>query len=267
MSFVMLVFTLVPAIAPLLGAGIIAFAGWRGVFIAFVVFSLINALWLYLRLEETLPAEKRRPFDAATLWQSARTVFAHPVVRLSIAVQTLCYGILFAMLSSVQQVYDITYGRSDSFPLWFGGVAIVAGSANLLNAVLVMRLGMQRLVTITLGAQIVISGLVFGLGFVGLPPLISFGVFVVWQTSVFFQAGMTLGNLNALAMEPLGEIAGMAASIIAGVSTIAAMFVAIPIGLAFDGTEGPVALGIFVAASVAFALMLWLRRVEARLGS
>lgn len=262
MSIVMVIFSLVPAIAPAVGAAIIAFSGWRGVFLAFVVFAGIGALWVGIRLDETLPRARRRPFRLTPILAALREILSHPVVRITIAVQTLCFAMLFATISSVQPIYDITFGRADSFPFWFGAICIVSASASVVNAMLVVRLGMRFLVTAMLVAQVVISGVMLALSYVALPDGLAFAAFLFWQTALFFQAGLTLGNLNAMGMEPLGHIAGMAASVIGGLATVLSMLLAAPIGLAFDGTTKPMAAGIFALAALALGLMLWLRRIE-----
>ncbi|MFC3616734.1 multidrug effflux MFS transporter [Lutimaribacter marinistellae] len=259
-SIAMMIFTLVPAIAPLMGAGIIALTDWRGIFAAFILFSLLTVVWMGLRLPESLPPENRRPFRLPLLLAALREMFAHPTVRLSILVQTLCMGVLFTMLTMVQPIYDVIYDRAESFPAWFGLIAIISGSASLLNAALVVRLGMRRMVTWTLGAQIAISGAMLSLTL--LPGGVSFGLFLMWQATVFFMAGMTLGNLNAIAMEPMGHIAGMAASVIGAVATVLAAAIAAPVGLLFDGSLLPLAAGIFVMVTLGFGLMLHMGRVE-----
>ena len=264
MSFVMLVFTLVPAIAPLLGTVFIALAGWRSIFLAFIVFSLFSILWLGLRLPEPLPKENRRPFQLRVLLAAVGEMWAIPMVRISILVQSLCLGILFTMLTSVQPVYDIAFGRADEFPVWFGAVALVAGSASLLNAWLVMRLGMRFLVTTTLGVQIVFSTIMLIMSLSFPNGSLLFAIFVIWQTSVFFMVGMTLGNLNAMAMEPLGHMAGTAASVMGAISTVIGAGLAVPVGLAFDGTPVPLAASLGLEAALGFGLMLWMKRIEAR---
>ncbi len=265
MSFVMIVFTLVPAIAPSMGAIIVILVGWRAVFVSFVIFAASATLWLMLRLPETLAPENRRPFRAAMLLSAVREMFAHPVVRLSIMVQSLAYGMLFAMLSSTQQIFDITFDQGAAFPIWFGGIAVVAASASFVNAALVMRLGMQVLVTAMLAAQVVFSGLMILIGLIEPPVMVHFALFVIWQATVFFQAGMTIGNLNAIAMEPMGHIAGMAASVIGAISTVAAVILAVPVGLLFNGTPLPLAVGTFLMALAALLLMLAMRRKSMQL--
>lgn len=269
LSFIMIVFALVPAIAPLLGSVVINLSGWRAVFYGFVAFSVVTATWLALRLPETLSPEHRRRLRLEDLASAAKEVFAHPVVRLSILVQALCFSMLFSMLASVQQIYDITFDRAESFPLWFGVVAVLAASSSILNAALVVRLGMMILVRAILSAQVLISGLMIGLGISAnagaIAPGLFFAAFVAWQVSIFFQAGMTIGNLAAIAQEPMGHIAGMSASIISAMSTVGAVSLAIPVGLLFDGTPVPLSIAIFVEALAALWLMRLMMMAEARL--
>lgn len=268
-SFIMIIFTLVPAIAPLLGSIVIDAYSWRAVFYGFMIFSVISAVWLAVRLPETLPKERRRSFRFHVLRGAVAEMFVHPVVRLSILVQGLCFAILFSMLSSVQQIYDITFGRADTFPLWFGFVAIIAGSSGFLNASLVMRLGMMFLVRAMLIAQVVFSGLMVVIGYLAgaghISDMLFFGAFVVWQITVFFQAGMTLGNLAAIAQEPMGHIAGMAASVIGSVATVVGVTLAIPVGLLFDGTPIPLAIAIFLESAIALWLMRMMMQADAQL--
>jgi DHA1 family bicyclomycin/chloramphenicol resistance-like MFS transporter len=260
MSFVMLVFSLVPALAPTLGAGIIAFSGWRGIFVAFAIFISLSTCWLMLRQPETLAPENRRPLRFTTIFAAAREVYGHPTARLATFVQTLSMGMLFSVLSSTQQVFDQTYGQGDTFHLWFGGIAILAASASIINARLVGRLGMRPIIKAMMLAQMFMSLGMICIIMLGLPNQIELLFYAVWTISVFFQAGLTIGNLNALAMEPMGHIAGSAASIVTATATVGAVLIAIPIGLGFDGTPLPLAIGIFVCACLALWLTTMIRR-------
>ncbi len=264
-SIAMMIFTLVPAAAPMLGAGVIALVGWRGIFVSFILFALIVLIWMTLRLPESLPVENRRPFRLPLMIAAVKEMMAHPTVRLSILVQTLCMGVLFTMLTMVQPIYDVIHDRADSFPFWFGFVALMSGSASLLNAAIVVRVGMRRIVTWAFGAQILITAVVILLNVAPLSPDASFALFVFWQTSVFFMAGVTLGNLNAIAMEPMGHIAGMAASVIGAISTVLAAAIAAPVGLLFDGSIAPLAAGLMTMCVIGFGLMLHMGRIENRL--
>ena len=260
MSFVMVVFSVVPALAPTIGHYIIVAFGWRAIFAAFVLFSTITVIWLVMRQPETLPAEKRRPLSITALIAAVREMFAHRTARLSILVQTLTFAMLFTVISSTQQVFDQTFGQGDAFHLWFGGIAIFASTASVLNARLVVRLGMRAIIKAMYTAQIGLTLLMIAITMIDGPYWLSFGVYVLWVTGNFFQAGLTIGNLNALAMEEMGHIAGLAASVIAAVATVGAVLLAAPIALMFDGTPMPMALGALVCASLALWLTTLIKR-------
>ncbi len=261
-SFVMLVFTLVPVLAPALGVLIITLVGWRGIFAAFVIFAVTSALWMGLRLPETLPPERRRPLKLGLMASAVSEMFRHPTVRLSIFVQTLAMGMLIITLMLVQPIYAEVFDRAYSFPFWFGGIALVAGSASILNAMLVVRYGMRRLVTITLGVQVLLSGSLVALDLCAMAEPFGFATFVIWQACLFFQAGLTLGNLNAIAMEPMGHIAGMAASVTGAFATVVASLIVAPVGAMFDGTVQPLVLSVLIMAAMGFVLMLQMGRIE-----
>ena len=260
MSFVMTVFIVFPAVAPLMGAAIIAVAGWRAIFLAFVVFSVVSVTWLVARQPETHPPEARRPLRLGTLAAAVAEVLASRTVVIATAAQALAFAMLFSMISTVQPVFDLAFGRAESFPVWFAGIAVFAASGSLLNARLVERLGMRRIATTVLGMQAVAALAVSALLWSGvLGRGGEFAVYVAWTASLFLLVGLTMGNLNALAMEPLGHIAGLAASVIGAVATVGAVAIAAPLGLAFDGTPLPVALGVGACAAAAFGLLQLLR--------
>lgn len=252
MSFAMMIFTLVPAVAPLVGTWIMALGGWRGIFAAFILFSAVSMVWLVSRQPETLPPAMRSPLRVAPLLAAGREVMAHRAVQVSIAMQAMLFAALFGTLSQIQYLFDQTYGRGDSFPYWFAGIALASGTASLLNAQLVMRLGMRRMVRVVLLVQVAASGCVALATLSGLVPAgAGFVLFLIWICGVFFMTGFTLGNINAIAMEPLGHVAGMAASLISALATVAGVVLAVPLGLAFDGTIGPLALGVATLAGLA----------------
>ena len=260
LSFVMIVFALVPALAPTMGHYIVVFFGWEAIFLSFILFSVLTTLWLLLRQPETLMQEQRRPLSIMSLWSAITEMFAHPTARLSIFIQTLTFGMLFNILSSTQQVFDQAFGQGDSFHLWFGGIAIISASASFLNARLVGRLGMRAIIKAMYTVQIGMTLALILITLSGAPYWIAFGAYVLWVLSNFFQAGLTIGNLNALGMEEMGHIAGLAASVIAAVATIGAVMIAVPIALQFDGTPLPMAIGTLICATLALWLTTMIRR-------
>ncbi len=266
MSFVMTVFILVPAIAPAIGAGIIAVFDWRAVFLSFVVFGVVSGGWMLMRQPETLPPERRRPLRIATLRAALREVLTDRMVLTYIAALSLGFGQMFAYLSSAPQIFAEVYDRQASFPFWFAGVALFAGTASLVNARLVMRLGMRRLATAAFAVQATASAAMLVLLTMALPTPGDFAVFFAYMCVAFFMIGLTFGNLNALALETMGHIAGLAAAVVGAVSTMLAVVIAIPIGLLYDGTPVPVVAGVAVCSSLAFLLMLSTRRAARAIG-
>lgn len=262
-SFIMMIFVMIPAVAPLVGSAIIAGFGWRGIFGAFVLFGLVGSTWLLVRQPETLPPERRRSLDTASLKAAFVEVVANPMVRIYILVMTLGFGQMFALLASIQQIYYDAFGIVENFPWWFAVAGVLSMGGTVLNATLVMRLGMRRLAIASYATQTVISGALAVASLAGvLPPALAFPAFFFWSTSVFFIAGLTFGNLNALALQPMGHIAGMAASVVGAMATVGSVLIAIPIGLAFDGTVVPLAVGTFVCSSLAWWLMRKSREVD-----
>jgi DHA1 family bicyclomycin/chloramphenicol resistance-like MFS transporter len=259
MSFVMTVFVLVPAIAPSFGAVLAAFAGWRSLFVSFMVFGLISGAWIMLRQPETLLVENRRPFTARRLWGGLKEVLGSRLVLTYIAVMSLAYGQMFAWLSSAPQIFADVYDRAGSFPLWFAAIALFAGLASIMNANLVMRLGMRALATWAFATMAVASVVMLGTQFLTLPAPYDFAIFIVYLGTSFFMIGLTFGNLNALALEQVGHIAGLAAAVVGAVSTVLAVLIAVPIGQAYSGTPLPVISGILVCSTLAFGLMLTTR--------
>lgn len=260
-SFAMMIFVLVPAVAPLLGAFIIAGFGWRGIFPAFITFAALATSWFWLRQAETLPVRARRPLRFTTLAAAVREILTHRLVLMVIAAMTLAFACLFATLSSTQQVFDQRFGLAESFPRWFALIALLSGFASVINARLVVRLGMRAMATGTFAAQALNSGLMvvlFGTGLV--PEWAAFWLYLCWTVTVFFMAGLTIGNLNALALEPMGHIAGTAASVVTALATVLSVIVAAPIGLMFDGTPLPLMTGVFLCCLVALPILFALPR-------
>lgn len=261
MSFAMMVFTLVPAVAPLMGTGIIAVAGWRGIFVAFMIWAVFVSTWMTLRQPETLAPGDRRPLRPAALAQGIAEILGTRSVALCIMILSLIFGVLFGTLSSVQQTFARTFDAEASFPWWFAGISLVAAGASFLNARVVVQLGMRPVVRLTLTVELILSGTMVALAATHvLDGALYFAAFLIWIQSIFFMMGLCIGNLNALGMEPLGHLAGLGASIISAVSTVCAVVIAVPIGLAFDGTPLALATGTACCCALSLLLLSFVRR-------
>jgi MFS transporter, DHA1 family, multidrug resistance protein len=255
-SLVMMIFMIVPALAPLLGQAILLVGDWRTIFGAIALIAFCANAWVLLRQPETLPAPARRPMRAAILWQSAKEIACHRIAVISTLCQTLGTACLLAALASQQAIFDQVFGRAGTFALWFGFIALCAASGSLINSRIVMRLGMRRVILVSYLAQVgftlvILPPLAAGL----LPTAIAFPAHVLWSIGVFAMMGLTQGNLSALAMEDLGHVAGLASSMMTAVSTVFAVVLAVPVGLAFNGTPVPLMIGVGLFSAAAYGLM------------
>ena len=263
MSFVIFVFTLAPVFAPSIGWALAWAFGWRSIFVSFAVFTLLSTGWLMLRLPETLAPEHKRPFRPGKLIEGVREIFSIRRVVLAMGAQTLVFAILMSSIMSSQQVFEDVFNQGAHFHLWFGLMAILAAASNLMNARLVMRYGMRSMVKWALICQGGLTFVVLLLNASGtLPQSWIFPLGFVWYTSVFYLAGFGIGNLSSLAMEPVGHMAGLAASIISAIATVVSIAIAIPIGQAFDGTLVPLTAAVVLLAALAVLLVLKIDEAE-----
>ncbi|WBU57891.1 multidrug effflux MFS transporter [Paracoccus sediminicola] len=260
-SFVMMIFIMIPALAPALGEVIIELTGsWRGVFGAFIAFGLIGVTWVGLRQPETLPPERRIPLSARRLVASTREVLSNRQVMLCTLTLTFGFAQMFSLLSSSEQLFGETFGRADSFTRWFAVMALLSGLGTIINARYVMRFGMRRIARAAYAMQVVSASLALLLvGTGALQGDAAFYAFFLWAVSLFFMAGVTFGNLNALALQHMPHLAGMTASIVAALSALGAVALATPVGLAYDGTTVPVMSAALICSALAWVLMHWLR--------
>ena len=259
MSLVMTVFILVPVFAPAIGQVIMQLTHWRGIFVMFLVLAVIAFVWFWVRQPETLRPEDRYPLSVTRVAGAMRqTVLNRTALGYTITAG-LIFGAFLGYLVSAQQIFQVSYGVGDDFPLYFGMVALSLGCASLLNSKLVMRFGMRRLTGLSLIAVCLLS-----IGFL-LVVLAASGVPSLWSMTVYFLAtfffiGFIFGNFNALAMEPLGHIAGSASSVIASLTLLISLGLGTVIGQAYDGTILPLIAGFALLAILSLGVMVWVER-------
>lgn len=249
MSFVLAVFIAVPAIAPAVGQGVLYIADWRMIFVVLLSLGTIAFIWFYLRQEETLTKENRLKFSFANLRKKLKEIIT---IRSTIA-YTLAAGFISSafvgFLNSSQQVFQIQFGLGERFPIYFAAIALSVGLASFVNGKLVMRYGMQKMVRSAALSIVVISIIFYGLiNTMIVTPSLTF--FMMYLLSTVFFVGILFGNLNSMAMEPLGHMAGIGAAIVGSVST----FISVPfgtyIGMQYNGTVEPMVMGVLVFGSL-----------------
>lgn len=247
MSFVMVFFILVPMLAPLMGQAILWLAPWHAIFYAMLSIAIISLLWFALRQPETLNDEYRKPFKASVLRKTLIEIMTTPVSICYTVSAGILSGAFIAYLASAQPILGQLYQLEEQFALYFAGIALVYGLASFINGKLVMRKGMPYLVLRAFIVLFIVSVSFWGVAkqFDGVPPL---NWLVAYFVIVFGCVGIIFGNLNALAMEPLGHLAGMGAAIVGALSTLIAALLALAIGSLYNDTVLPL-VGAFTLTS------------------
>lgn len=258
MSFVMAIFILVPLIAPTLGQVTLVFAGWRAIFGAYLVMAAIAGVWFAVRQPETLLKERRKPLSADRLRHAVREVFRSRSSMGYTIATGFVFGSFIGYLNSAQQILQVQYGLGALFPLYFAILAVAIGGASISNSRLVMIHGMRPLVVLSLKVMVSASFLFLVVAWFlgGQPPL--WGL-MSYLMLMFFCVGILFGNLNALAMEPLGHVAGTGAAAVGAFSTLISLTLGTLIGQAYDGTVVPL-VGGFAILSMASAVVVWLTK-------
>lgn len=253
MSLVMMIFILVPAIAPSLGQAVLHIASWREIFLLYVAYSITIGLWIMLRLEETLPLSNRIPHKWSAFANGLRIVLSNRTTTIYMVCMGLCFGGFIGYLGASQQIFQDHFGVGEKFSLYFGGLALVLGVASLLNSKFVVRLGMRYICMNAMAAIIIASSMLLVAHY--FIDEITLLMFVIYASVLFFSFGLMFGNLNAIAMEPMGEVAGMASAITGSVSSVISLVLGTLIGQMYNNTLIPIAGGFLVCGAVAYALM------------
>lgn len=256
MSFIMAVFILVPALAPLLGQGVMMlFGSWHTIFVAIAMYGLLALLWFGFRLPETLAPENRRRLTPHDFGAGLSFIFRQKLSVGAMLVMGMVFGGFVGYLGSAQQIFVDHYQTGKAFPFYFAGLALAIGLASVANARLVMHWGAHRVSMAALLIQTLLSAIavvVFILMYNQSPPL---WLYMVYGFPLFFCLGLQFGNLNALAMKPLGQVAGLGASVCGAVSTTLAVPVGTFVGQAYNGTPTPLTVAFLffgLAGSVLF---------------
>jgi len=255
-SIIMGFFIMVPAIAPLLGQLIVNVAHWHMIFYVLLGQAIMVWVWFAARQQETLHPEYRHDFSMLQIGRRAWEVITTRISFWYTMAAGIVFGAFIGYLVTSPQIFKDLYGIDETFPYYFGGLAIVIGSASLFNARLVVRMGMRRLCLLAVSAQMIISAAFLLAAWVngGLLPL---PVFMVWAAANFFMMGFLFGNFNAIALEPLGHIAGIGAAIVGSLSTFLSLTLGWLIGRAYDKTLIPILASFALLALISLLIMKW----------
>ncbi|MCX7356935.1 MAG: multidrug effflux MFS transporter [Alphaproteobacteria bacterium] len=257
MSMAMTVFMIVPIVAPSLGQLILFVAPWRWIFGALLIYALIVLAWALFRLPETLAPENRRPFNPPAIVDAYAMVLRERQTVGYMIATTFVTACLFGYITSSEQLFVDVYNLGPAFPLAFASIAIAISVGTFLNSRLVVRHGMRRL-SHTMIIGFTISALT--LAAIAQLGLATFPVFTAMLAITFAMFGFIASNFNALAMEPVGRVAGSASAIYGAVTATGGAIIGALIARAFDGSPTPFAMGLAASGAATLLAVLWTER-------
>ncbi|RWN58628.1 multidrug effflux MFS transporter [Mesorhizobium sp.] len=252
MSLIFMVFMAIPVVAPGIGQVIMLFASWHWIFITMAAGALIVSVWALLRLPETLHPEYRRPLTASSVLGGFRIVLTNRIALCYAFASTFAFGAMFGFINSAQQIYVDVFGVGEMFPVIFAGIAGVLSFSSYLNSRLVGRIGMRRL---SQSALLLFLAISLAWLVVSIQMKMPLWLFITFFACTMVPFGALGANFNALAMEPLGQLAGTASSILGFMQTFLGGVLGTLIGQAFNGTVTPLAAG-FCSVSLGALVMV-----------
>lgn len=255
MSLVMMIFMAVPIIAPSVGQVILLVSGWRWIFTMLLFAGVVMLFWCMIRLPETLSAENRQQMGAANIIRAYWTTLRTRVSLGYMLATTFVFGGLFSFITMSQQIFVDIYGLGVWFPVVFAAIAVAMSAASYMNSRLVESVGMRRLSHTASLVFTLVGVVLYGLASMGLENI---WVFTLLSAVLMACFGFIGANFNAMAMEPLGDIAGTASSVIGTVTTLGGATLGYIMGQFFNGTTQPLGLafalyGLGALASIIYA--------------
>ena len=254
MSTIFLIFMIVPIVAPTIGQLVLLFAGWRVIFDLMALMAIAAAIWVYLRLPETLAPENVIPIEPHALARAWKIVVLNRNSAGYMVGAGIVQGALFGYLNSSQQLFDKVFGAADFFTVGFAIIAVGIAVSNFTNSRIVERFGARRVSQTALLTFIALGALqLFAARFTPT----SLPIFLLLLTANMAMIGFIGSNFSSIAMTPFGHVAGAASSFQTFVRTVLAASLGAIIGQQFDGTVYPVAFGFLGCGIVALGLVLW----------
>ena len=253
MSLTFVVFLTVPVLAPSLGQLILFLAPWRVIFIVCSAYAAIVWLWALLRLKETLHPEYRLTLTRTHIAAAVRLVLGNRTSLCYTFALTVMFGSILAYVGMVAQIFSEVFHRASLMPIMFALCAVTMGFAAFMNSHFVERLGMRLISHTALLIFIGITGLHVAVAALGWEQLWTFVVFQA-VTMAFFS--LAVSNFGAMAMEPIGEVAGIGASLQGFIQSFGGALVGAAIGRLFNDTTVPLAGGALACGLAALVFVL-----------
>lgn len=262
MTLIQSAFFIAPVVAPVIGKVLVELGSWRWV-MAFGVISAAACLLWSFRLEETLEPENRRSLAPKAIMSTFGLVASNRITLAYIGAVTFAFSAFYSFLGSLELVFGQVFDRGSWFVPYFSVMSVLmAGVAFGSNRALKRLAG----ATYALYAGIAFAAtslvmLIFTFATDGTPPFLPW--LVIYSIANACHVAL-FPTANSLALEPMGSLAGTAASALGFTTSVVGAFLAAFIDRAIVDTVMPVAIGYFGFACASLLFQLWAR--EQRLG-
>lgn len=258
MSKIMLTFSVSPMLAPLVGSALLVITGWRGIFAALLIASMVSLALLALAQPETLAHANRRPFKMGFLVKGCGELLVDNTFMLLTFVGAFGFGSFFIFLASASYVYQQGFGLSSTqFSIAFAANAMAFIGASQGASRATLRFGtMPVLIWASAGFALATGGLLI---------LALMGVVNLWVCMV----GLGLGNAclglivpatMVMALDDQGDKAGLASSLGGTLQMLTGGLMVVALGPWLGSSATPMIAGIALAASVTLILTLLVPR-------
>jgi DHA1 family bicyclomycin/chloramphenicol resistance-like MFS transporter len=252
MAAIMLVFSVSPMLAPLAGAALLAFTGWRAIFLALLIAAAVSLAMLTFAQPETLSRENRQRFNVSETLRGARRLLTDRTFLSLTFMGAFGMSSFFVFLASATFVYTKTYGLSPTgFSLAFAVNAISFIGASQFAGPLGLRLGAVALMRwATLGFAFATCAL-FGLALAGQVGLYTCIIGLALGNACL---GMVIPTAMVMALDDHGDIAGLASSLGGTLQMLTGGVIVAAMGPFFSASPVPMIGIIALCALVAFGL-------------
>lgn len=256
-SLIAVIFLIVPMIAPTIGQGILALAGWRWIFGMMALMGGLVMVWVGLRLPESLEPANRQPIRVTVIATNMAATFTNRTSLGYILASACPLGLIWGWVQCCEQLLGEHFGAGDRFPYFFGGMALFMACGNFTNARIVERFGARRVAHTALLVYIGVSALQVYLAHL---PHESLWQFVPVMALNMMLSGFMSANFSSIALQPFARTAGAASSVQSFVRLVLGTVIGLTVGQSYDQSARPLAYGLLLAGLTSLALILWSER-------
>lgn len=210
MSFVMLVTTIAPLVAPMAGGAVLVWFSWHVIFWILALAALLASAMIFFFIDETLPAERRQKFHIRTTMGNFASLFRHKRVLSYMLASGFSFAGMFSFLSAGPFVYiELNHVSPQHFGYYFALNIVFLFIMTIINSRFVRRVGALNMFRTGLWIQFVMAIWLVLSAFTG----VGFWALVVGVAAFVGCVSMVSSNAMAVILDEFPHMAGTASSL------------------------------------------------------